>query len=94
MTGGLEIADRLSRREARALACALRKAGSVPAAIRDAKRVNGGRLAGEHLWQQIADEIAIMETAPPTLQQRLRLAAGAVIMFALTALYFVRMRLQ
>lgn len=90
-------ADHLSKAEARALATALRNmsdgAENFLAMLRRAKAENGGPLAGENLWHQIAREMSALETVPLTLRQRLNIAASAIIVFAVAALCFVRMRL-
>jgi hypothetical protein len=92
-----ETADRLSKAEARALATAFRNmsdgAEDLLAMLRRAKAENGGALAGEDLWHQIAREMSALETAPPTFRQRLKIAAGALVVFAVAALYFVKLRL-
>ena len=92
-----DTADRLSKAEARALATAFRNmsdgAENFLAMLGRAKAENGGAIAGERLWHQIAHEMSALETAPPTLKQRLTIVTGAIVIFAVAALYFVKMRL-
>lgn len=59
-----------------------------------AKNKNGGRIAGEDLWHQIAREMAVLEAGPSLFRRQLRIAAGAMVVFAVTAMCLARTRLH
>ena len=93
-----DAAKPLSKAQLRALATVMRNASggadNFLALLFQAKDRNGGRIAGEELWHQIAREMSLLEAGPSAFRQQLKIVTGALILFAVAAMCLVRARLH